>query len=71
MPDTYQQTVAYLFNALPIFQRVGAAALKNDLTNTIALCDVLGNPQKKFKAIHVAGTNGKGSTSHILAYILQ
>lgn len=54
-----------------MFQRVGAAAYKADLTNTLALCDVLGNPQHKFKSVHVAGTNGKGSTSHMLASVLQ
>ncbi len=54
-----------------MFQRVGAAAYKNDLTNTLALCVALGNPQLKFKSIHVAGTNGKGSSSHMTAAILQ
>lgn len=54
-----------------MFSRIGAAAYKADLTNTIRLCDTLGNPQQKFKCIHVAGTNGKGSTSHMLAAILQ
>lgn len=54
-----------------MFQRVGAAAYKNDLVNTIRLCEALDNPQEKFKSIHVAGTNGKGSTSHMLAAILQ
>ena len=54
-----------------MFQRVGAAAYKADLTNTIALCSHLGNPQEQFKSIHVAGTNGKGSTSHTLASIFQ
>ena len=54
-----------------MFQRVGAAALKNDLTNTIKLCAALHDPYRKFKSIHVAGTNGKGSTSHMLAAILQ
>ncbi len=67
----YQETLDYLFNALPMFQRVGAAAYKADLTNTIALCSHLGNPQEQFKSIHVAGTNGKGSTSHTLASIFQ
>ncbi len=67
----YQETLDYLFNALPMFQRVGASAYKADLTNTIALCTHLGNPQKQFKSIHVAGTNGKGSTSHSLASIFQ
>jgi dihydrofolate synthase/folylpolyglutamate synthase len=68
---TYKETVQYLYNALPMFQRVGASAYKSDLTNTIALCEVLDNPHQKFKSIHVAGTNGKGSTSHMLAAILQ
>jgi dihydrofolate synthase / folylpolyglutamate synthase len=68
---TYQQTLDYLYQQLPMFSRMGAAAYKKDLHNTIALCDWLGNPQKKFKSIHVAGTNGKGSTSHMLAAILQ
>lgn len=67
----YQQTLDYLFNALPMFSRIGAAAFKKDLTNTIALCEALGNPQHQFKSIHIAGTNGKGSTSHMLAAILQ
>ena len=67
----YQQTIDYLFSRLPMFSRIGAAAFKKDLTNTIALCKHLDNPQKKFKSIHVAGTNGKGSVSHMLAAILQ
>jgi len=67
----YQETLDYLFNALPMFQRIGAAAYKTDLNNTIALCEALGNPHQKFKSIHIAGTNGKGSTSHSLAAILQ
>ncbi len=68
---TYQQTIDYLFSRLPMFSRIGAAAFKKDLTNTIKLCSYLGDPQKKFKSIHVAGTNGKGSVSHMLAAILQ
>lgn len=68
---TYQQTIDYLFTRLPMFSRIGAAAIKKDLHNTIALCDALGNPQLKFKSIHIAGTNGKGSVSHMLAGILQ
>jgi len=68
---TYGETLDYLFNALPMFQRVGASAYKADLTNTISLCAHLGNPQQTFKTIHVAGTNGKGSTSHALASVLQ
>ena len=67
----YQQTLDYLFTRLPMFSRIGAAAYKADLTNTIRLCNSLGNPQHTFKSIHVAGTNGKGSTSHMLAAILQ
>ncbi|MBN3581873.1 bifunctional folylpolyglutamate synthase/dihydrofolate synthase [Algoriphagus aestuarii] len=67
----YQETLDYLYNALPMFQRVGAPAFKKDLGNTIALCAHLGHPEKKFKSIHVAGTNGKGSTSHSLASIFQ
>ena len=68
---TYQQTVDYLFSRLPMYSRIGADAFKKDLTNTIRLCDALGNPQTQFKSIHIAGTNGKGSTSHMLAAILQ
>jgi len=68
---TYQQTLDYLYKSLPMFQRVGAVAYKKDLTNTLALCRVLGNPHLKLKSIHVAGTNGKGSTSHMLASVLQ
>ena len=60
-----------MYKALPMFQRVGQAAFKKDLTNTIKLCDALDNPQNKFKSIHIAGTNGKGSTSHMIASVLQ
>jgi dihydrofolate synthase/folylpolyglutamate synthase len=67
----YPQTVDYLFTRLPLFSRIGAAAIKKDLTNTIKLCEALNNPQEKFRSVHVAGTNGKGSTSHMLAAILQ
>jgi dihydrofolate synthase / folylpolyglutamate synthase len=67
----YQQTLDYLYTQLPMYSRIGALAFKEDLTNTIALCQALGNPQTKFKSIHIAGTNGKGSTSHMLAAILQ
>ncbi len=67
----YQETLSYLYDQLPMFTRIGSAAIKKDLTNTLALCQALGNPQTKFKTIHVAGTNGKGSTSHMLASILQ
>src|ERR1700712_1491775 len=68
---TYPETLDYLFSRLPMFSRIGAAALKNDLSNTIKLCSALGEPQNKFKSIHIAGTNGKGSTSHMLAAMMQ
>lgn len=68
---TYPETVEYLFSQLPMYSRIGAAAYKEDLHNAIAICEALDNPQKKFKSIHIAGTNGKGSTSHMLASILQ
>lgn len=68
---SYEATLQFLYANLPMFQRVGAAAYKADLTNTIALCDELGNPQHQFKSVHIAGTNGKGSSSHMLAAILQ
>lgn len=67
----YQQTLDYLYSQLPMFTRIGAAAIKKDLTNTLALCEILGNPHKTFKTIHIAGTNGKGSVSHMLASVLQ
>ena len=67
----YQETLDYLFHKLPMFSRVGAVAIKKDITNTVLLCEALGNPQHKFKSVHIAGTNGKGSTSHMLAAILQ
>lgn len=67
----YQETIDYLFKALPVFQRDGNSAFKKNLNNILALCDALDNPQRKFKSIHIAGTNGKGSTSHILSAALQ
>lgn len=67
----FSEVVAYLYSQLPMFQRIGASAFKKDLSNTIALCEYLGNPHRKFKSIHVAGTNGKGSTSHSVAAVLQ
>lgn len=67
----YRQTLDYLYTRLPMFSRIGAAAIKHDLTNTLKLCAALGNPQKHFKCIHIAGTNGKGSTSHMLAAVFQ
>jgi dihydrofolate synthase / folylpolyglutamate synthase len=67
----YPQTLAYLFSKLPMYSRIGAAAYRNDLDNTIRLSAFLGNPENRFKSIHIAGTNGKGSTSHMLAAIFQ
>lgn len=71
MNATYQQTLDYLFSQLPMYQRVGSTAFKKDLTNTLKLCEANDNPHKKLKCIHVAGTNGKGSVSHIIAAVLQ
>jgi dihydrofolate synthase / folylpolyglutamate synthase len=68
---TYSETIAYLYDKLPVFQKIGKAAIKPKLTNIILLCEALGNPQNSFKSIHVGGTNGKGSSSHFLASILQ
>jgi len=67
----YKDTLAYMYHLLPMYQRVGAQAFKKDLTNTIKLCKLLGDPHKKIKTIHIAGTNGKGSSAHMLASILQ
>ncbi len=67
----YQQTIQYLYSQLPLFTRDGASAYKADLTNTIELLKQIDNPQHRFKSVHVGGTNGKGSTSHMLAAILQ
>src|SRR5687767_4313762 len=68
---TYAETIDYLYQRLPMFSRIGAAAIKPDLTNTLKLCAGLANPHDHFPSIHIAGTNGKGSTSHMLAAILQ
>jgi dihydrofolate synthase/folylpolyglutamate synthase len=68
---TYSETIDYLFAKLPMFSRIGPAALKKDLHNTLEICRILGNPQNKFRSIHVAGTNGKGSVSHMLAAVFQ
>lgn len=67
----FKETLDFLYAQLPVFHRVGASAYKKDLTRTLALLDYLGNPHQAFKTIHIAGTNGKGSSSHILASILQ
>lgn len=68
---TYQQVLDYLYSQLPMFQRTGAAAYKDNLDNTIRLDEMFGHPHRSFKTIHVAGTNGKGSVSHMLASVLQ
>src|SRR5690348_16823235 len=67
----YRETLVYLFSRLPMFSRIGAAAYKDNLDNTLYLAGYLDNPQTKFRSIHIAGTNGKGSVSHMLASILQ
>src|SRR5210317_473244 len=68
---TYSETIAWMFAQLPMYQRQGSTAFKKDLTNSLLLAEALDNPHRKFKSIHVAGTNGKGSTSHMIASILQ
>ena len=68
---TYRQTLDYLFSKLPMYQRKGSAAYKADIGNIVEACKILKNPHQKFKSIHIAGTNGKGSTAHMLASILQ
>lgn len=68
---TYEQTIHYLYRKLPLYSQLGIRAYKADLTNTLALCEMMGNPQNKIKTIHIAGTNGKGSVSHILSAIFQ
>jgi dihydrofolate synthase/folylpolyglutamate synthase len=67
----YHDTVDYIMSALPMFQRIGSAAYKANLDSTIALLNRIGNPERNFRSIHIAGTNGKGSVSHILAAIFQ
>lgn len=68
---TYAETLTYLYAQLPMFHRIGKAAYKADLDNTHALMDALGHPEQGLKCVHIAGTNGKGSTSHMLASVLQ
>ncbi|GAB4040618.1 bifunctional folylpolyglutamate synthase/dihydrofolate synthase [Spirosoma gilvum] len=67
----YPEAIDYLYSRLPVFHRIGAKAIKPGLGNTLALCEALGNPHQQFRSIHVGGTNGKGSTSHMLAAIYQ
>lgn len=68
---TYQETLAFLLEQLPMYQQVGRSAVKKNLTNIRSLCDHLNNPHQKFLSLHIAGTNGKGSSAHMLAAILQ
>jgi dihydrofolate synthase/folylpolyglutamate synthase len=68
---TYKETVEFLYNQLPVYHRVGKSAYKADLANTMALDEYFGHPHKNYKTIHIAGTNGKGSVSHMLASVLQ
>ena len=68
---SYKSALSYIFAKLPMYHRVGQVAYKKDLTNTIRLCEAAGNPQDKIKTIHIAGTNGKGTTTHIIAGGLQ
>lgn len=68
---TYKATLDYMYSQLPMFHRIGPAAYKANLDNTFAICNLLNEPHNKFRSIHIAGTNGKGSTSHLLAAILQ
>lgn len=68
---TYKETLNWMFAQLPMYQKIGKTAFKKDLTNILAFSKELGHPENKFKSIHVGGTNGKGSTSHMLASILQ
>jgi dihydrofolate synthase/folylpolyglutamate synthase len=67
----YNSTLNYMYTQLPMFQRVGSQAFKKDLTNIKLLCEHLGNPFEKYPCIHIAGTNGKGSTAHLTSAILQ
>ncbi|MDD6209078.1 MAG: bifunctional folylpolyglutamate synthase/dihydrofolate synthase, partial [Bacteroidales bacterium] len=67
----YKNTLHYLYNALPMFQRIGSLAYKEGLDNSLAFDNLLGHPHLQFRSIHIGGTNGKGSTSHLLSAILQ
>ena len=69
--NDYEQTLEFLYSQLPAYHRVGKAAYKGDLDTTIALDNYFGNPHRKYHTIHVAGTNGKGSVSHMIASVLQ
>ena len=68
---TYKQTLDFLYSQLPVFHRIGKAAYKANLDNSVKLDEYLGKPHLRFASIHVAGTNGKGSVSHMIASVLQ
>ena len=68
---TYQQALDFLYGSLPMYQNIGGKAFNKDLTRTIRLCEALGNPQHDFPSVHIAGTNGKGSSAHAIAAIAQ
>ena len=67
----YPETIQYLYDRLPVFHQIGAAAYKPGLENSIRMMSLLDNPQNRYKTIHIAGTNGKGSVSHFLTAILM
>src|SRR5690606_17741419 len=67
----YRDTIDYLYSKLPVFHRIGATAYRPDLGNIVKLCDALGQPHREFRSLHIGGTNGKGSVSHMLAAILH
>jgi len=67
----YHQSIEYLYHKLPMYQNIGKTAFKKGLDNTINFLNILGNPHKALKTIHVAGTNGKGTTCHLLSSVLQ
>ncbi len=71
LKEKYAASLRFLYDELPMYQRVGKTAFKNDLSNIIAFCQELGQPQEKFPSIHLAGTNGKGSTAHLISAVLQ
>jgi len=71
MKKSYEDTISYLYQLVPAYHKVGEKALKKDLGNIIQLCDRLDNPQTTYPTIHIAGTNGKGSTAHMIAAVLQ
>jgi dihydrofolate synthase/folylpolyglutamate synthase len=67
----YKETIEFLFSQLPAYHRIGKAAYKDDLSNSTAFDNYLGHPHKRYRTIHIAGTNGKGSVSHMIASVLM